>query len=252
MAYSKLVTHINLSPNCYSPRNNKIDTIVIHHMASVLSVQQCGQVFATSSRQASSNYGIDSNGNVGLYVDESNASWASSNYAVDNRAVTIEVSNDAVGGNWHVSDKALAKLIDLCVDICERNGIKKLNFTGDSRGNLVMHRYYAPTACPGDYLASKFHYIADEVNKRLNGGLTMAQYEELKELLTGIEKRLDELEGKMIYNYIDKNMPGWARPTIQKLVDKKLLLGNEKGELGLTEEMLKLYVVNDRAGLYDN
>ena len=79
----------------------------------------------------------------------------------------------------------------------------------------------------------------------------MSQYEELKGLLKGIEKRLDKLEDKMIYNYIDKNMPDWARPTIQKLVDKKLLLGNEKGELGLTEEMLKIYVINDRAGLYD-
>lgn len=79
----------------------------------------------------------------------------------------------------------------------------------------------------------------------------MTQYEELKALLQGIEARLSAIEGKMIYNYIDNNMPDWARPTIQKLVDKKLLVGNEKGELGLTEEMLKLYVVNDRAGLYD-
>ena len=79
----------------------------------------------------------------------------------------------------------------------------------------------------------------------------MTQYEELKALLQGIEARISVIEGKMIYNYIDNNMPDWARPTIQKLVDKKLLVGNEKGELGLTEEMLKLYVVNDRAGLYD-
>jgi len=91
-----------------------------------------------------------------------------------------------------------------------------------------------------------------------NGGLTMTQYEELKGLIekvgkqvSDIDKRLAKIENKMIYNYIDKNMPDWARPTIQKLVDKKLLFGNEKGELGLTEEMLKIYVINDRAGIYD-
>lgn len=57
-------------------------------------------------------------------------------------------------------------------------------------------------------------------------------------------------EDEMIYNYIDKNMPEWARPTIQKLVDKGLLKGNEKGELGLNDTMLKIFVINDRAGLY--
>lgn len=250
MSNSKLATVTILSPNCSVPRANKIDCIVIHHMAGVLTAEQCGNIFANALRQASSNYGVDSNGKVGLYVDESNRSLATSSPAIDNRAVTIEVSNDRTGGNWHVSDKALAKTIELCVDICKRNGIKKLNFTGDKNGNLLMHRYFAATACPGDYLASKFPYIANEVNKRLKGELTMTQYEELKGLLTKIGKRLDKIEGEMIYNYIDKNMPEFAKPTIQKLVDKGILKGNEKGELGLTYDMLRMYVTNDRAGLY--
>ena len=79
----------------------------------------------------------------------------------------------------------------------------------------------------------------------------MGQYEELKGMLQGLDKRLAALEGKMIYNYIDKNMPDWARPTIQKMVDKKLLVGDENGKLGLTDEMLRIYVINDRAGLYN-
>ena len=78
----------------------------------------------------------------------------------------------------------------------------------------------------------------------------MTQYEELKGILQGIDDRLAKLENKMIYNYIDNNMPGWARPTIQKMVDKKLLAGDEKGELGLTDEMLRTYVILDRAGTF--
>ena len=167
MSNSKLVNYTCLSPNCNKPRNSKIDTITIHHMAGNCSVETCGAIFASPSRQASSNYGIGSDGRVGLYVDEANRSWCSSNAANDHRAVTIEVANDVMGGNWHVSDKALAKLIDLCVDICERNGIKKLNFTGDKTGNLTMHKWFSATGCPGEYLESKFQYIADEVNKRL-------------------------------------------------------------------------------------
>ena len=56
----------------------------------------------------------------------------------------------------------------------------------------------------------------------------------------------------MIYNYIDDNMPEWARPTIKKLVDKGWLKGNDNGELELSDDMLRIFVVNDRAGMYDN
>lgn len=169
MSNSKLVSFTRLSPNCTKPRNHAIDTITIHHMAGDLSVESCGAVFAPSSRQASSNYGIGSDGRVGLYVDEANRSWCSSNKANDNRAVTIEVANDQVGGNWHISDTALAKLIELCVDICKRNGIARLNYTGNKSGNLTMHKWFAATACPGPYLESKFPYIAEQVNARLAG-----------------------------------------------------------------------------------
>lgn len=166
MSNSSLVTHTRISPNS-SARTGKIDTITIHHMAGTGTVEACGVIFAQASRGASSNYGVDNHGHVGLYVEESRRAWTSSNRENDNRAVTIEVANDEIGGNWHVSDKSLEKTIELCVDICQRNGIDKLNFTGDKTGNLTMHKWFAATACPGPYLESKFPYIADEVNKRL-------------------------------------------------------------------------------------
>lgn len=170
MSNSKLVNYTKLSPNCNKPRNHKIDKITIHHMAGNLTVEQCGAVFAPASRQASSNYGIGSDGRVGMYVEECNRSWCSSNAENDHRAVTIEVANDGGAPNWHVSDKALSKLIELCADICKRNGIEKLNYTGDKSGNLTMHKWFAATACPGPYLESKFKYIAEQVNKKLSTG----------------------------------------------------------------------------------
>lgn len=166
MGYSKLATYKRMSPNCTKPRRGKIKKIVIHHMAGKLTVQQCGAVFASSARQASSNYGVDYNGKIGVYVDENNRAWTTAN-PVDHDAVTIEVANSKTGGNWPVNAKALEATIDLCVDICKRNGIKRLNYTGDKSGNLLMHKWYANTACPGPYLASKFSYIEQEVNKRL-------------------------------------------------------------------------------------
>lgn len=170
MSNSPLVTYTRISPNKTVMSNKKNTHIVIHHMAGNLSVEECGAVFAPSSRQASANYGVDSEGKVGLYVEEKDRSWATANREIDSKAITIEVANDQIGGNWHVSDVALNKTIELCVDICKRNGISKLVFTGDKSGNLHAHKWYASTECPGPYLYSKFNYIADEVNKKLSGG----------------------------------------------------------------------------------
>ena len=166
MSNSPLVQYTKLSPN-YNPRNNKIKKITIHHMAGVLSVETCGNIFANPSRQASSNYAIGSDGRIAMYVEEKNRSWCSSSPANDHQAITIEVANCEYGGQWRVSDYVLSRLIELCVDICKRNGIDRLNYTGDTSGNLTMHKWFADTSCPGPYLSSKFPYIAEEVNKRL-------------------------------------------------------------------------------------
>lgn len=168
MSNSKYVTYTKLSPNC-STRTAPISKITIHHMAVVNgTLSGMGDWFSRSSTQASSNYGIDSKGNVALYVDESKRSWCSSNSANDNVAVTIEVANSKGDPNWEVSDAAYARLIDLCVDICQRNGIKELVYTGDKNGNLTRHDMFYAKICPGPYLGSKFPAIAAEVNARLN------------------------------------------------------------------------------------
>lgn len=168
MSNSGLVNYIRISPNRTIPRNRTIKNIVIHHMAGNLTVETCGNVFAPSSRRASSNYGIGSDGRVGMYVEEKDRAWTTGNQ-IDHSSVTIEVADDVIGNGWHSSDKAMNKLVELCADICRRNGIAKLNYTGGKSGNLLMHKWYQATDCPGAYLESKFPWIASEVNKRLSG-----------------------------------------------------------------------------------
>ena len=127
MAYtnSPLVSYIKISPNKTINRNHAIDTISIHCMAGNLSIEQCGNLFANPSRQASSNYGIGSDGRIGLYVEEKDRSWCTSSSSNDNRAITIEVANDGGAPDWHVSDAAMTSLIKLCADICKRNLVRK-------------------------------------------------------------------------------------------------------------------------------
>ena len=76
------------------------------------------------------------------------------------------------------------------------------------------------------------------------------KFNELVGIIDRLADRITKLEQPMIYNYIDKNMPEWARPTVQKLVDKGILKGDENG-LHLTDSDLRQFVINDRAGLYD-
>ena len=176
MVKSSLAKVVVESPNRSSPRMSKIDTITIHCMAGNLSVESCGALFAKSSRKASSNYGIGSDGRIACYVGEEDRSWCSSNRANDNRAITIEVAND--GGadtGWHVSDKAYKSLISLLVDICRRNHISKLVWSNNKSDrvnhkngcNMTVHRDFKNKACPGDYLYSLHSKIADEVNTLL-------------------------------------------------------------------------------------
>lgn len=177
MSNSTLISYTKLSPNHSGKRTKKIDTVTIHCMAGQLSVESCGALFAKSSRQASSNYGIGPDGRIALYVDEGNRSWCTSSNANDQRAVTIEVASNATHP-YAVNSRAYEALLDLVTDICKRNGIKKLvwstsksNRVGHLNGcNMTVHRDYAAKACPGDYLYNLQDEIAAEVNRRLGSG----------------------------------------------------------------------------------
>ncbi len=167
---SPLVDYVYLTANADFPRKDEIRKITIHHMAGNFSLESVGMQFAKADRNASSNYAIDSEGRVALYVEECNRAWTSSSRENDHQAITIEVANDQIGGEWHVSDAAYETLLELCVDICQRNGINELYFTGNADGNLTMHKMFSDkTMCPGPYLESKMKCIADAVNVELGG-----------------------------------------------------------------------------------
>lgn len=170
--FSELTDKVILTDHYDSRAGNNIDKITIHHMAGNLSIETCGNVFQT--REASANYGIGTDGRIGGYVPEEYRAWSTANPANDRRAINIELAND--GGaetNWHVSDTAIEKCIELCVDICKRYGFI-LVYDETPNGSLTRHNMFMATTCPGSYLQSKFPYIANEVNRRLGEDLPEA------------------------------------------------------------------------------
>lgn len=174
MSNSPLVDYVKISPNRTKFRKHAIDTITIHCVVGQLSVEAIGNTFANRSRKASSNYGIGSDGRIGMYVEEHDRSWCSSNKANDNRAITIECASDKKHP-YAINDKVYKSLIDLCTDICKRNNIKELKWKADKsligkvdKQNMTVHRWFANKACPGDYIYKRLGKIAAEVNARLN------------------------------------------------------------------------------------
>ena len=179
MAYtnSKLVNYTRISPNRSVNRNHKIDTVSIHCVVGQCSVETLGSIFASTSKEASSNYGIGYDGRIGMYVEEKDRSWCTSSASNDNRAITIEVASDTYHP-YRVNDAAYKSLIKLLVDICKRNGIKKLVWSTNKSErinhlngcNMTVHRDYANKSCPGDYLYNLHGQIAKEVNAQLGSG----------------------------------------------------------------------------------
>lgn len=181
MAYtnSSLVAYKRLSPNHSGQRTHAIDRVPPHCVVGQCTAEGLGDWFAKSSTQASSNYGIDKNGRVGLYVEEKNRSWCTSSNANDKRAVTIECASDTAEPYW-INDKVYATLIKLCADICRRNGKKKLLWFSDKNKTLnytpkademviTVHRWFANKSCPGNWLYARLDDLASQVTKQLGG-----------------------------------------------------------------------------------
>lgn len=205
--FSPLCNVIIPTPN-YNPRsdaakygvtNNKIDTITIHHMAGNLTVETCGNMFAKTSRQASSNYGIGTDGRIGGYCGEENRSWCSSSKYNDFRAITIEVANDTLAPTWTVSEAALTSLYNLLVDICRRNGIQRLIWSGNKSDrvnhvngcNVTYHCDYGNTACmpvstelltPNGWVTLDKIKIGDKVASATLDGLNIS-FEEVEDIV---------------------------------------------------------------------
>ena len=193
MAYSNspLVSYTKLSPNHSGQRTHSIDRITPHCVVGQLSAESICGCFASTSRQASCNYGIGKDGKISLCVEEKNRSWCSSSNANDQRAITIECASDK-SEPYAMNSAVYASLIKLCTDICQRNGKRKLLWLGDKNKTLnyapasdemvlAVHRWYANKSCPGDWLYARLGDLAEKVTAALNDspGLQAADLENL-------------------------------------------------------------------------
>lgn len=223
---SPLVSHVNISPNRTLNRGHAIDTITIHCVVGQCTVESLGNLFAKPSRLASSNYGIGYDGRIGMYVEEKDQSWCSSDRPNDDRAITIEVASDTYYP-YKVTDAAYKALLNLLTDICQRNNIKKLLWKADKnligqvdKQNMTVHRWFANKACPGDYLYNLHGAIADEVNKRLN--------QEEEEEVT--QEQFNEMMNNWLAAQAEKPSSDWSQDARLWAEAKGLVQGDTTGK----------------------
>lgn len=233
MSNSSLVSYTKISPNKSSPRNHSIDRISIHCVVGQCSVETLGNIFAPTSRQASSNYGIGLDGKIGMYVEEKDRSWCTSSSSNDNRAVTIEVASDTYDP-YKVTDAAYASLLDLVTDICKRNGKTKIIWFGDKEKTLsytpkpnemvmTVHRWFANKSCPGDYLYNKHPEIAAEVNRRLSGGNAGIEEEDEDMTLETFKKLMNEYRAELR----DNDCGSWSKEAREWAIATGLFAGGD-------------------------
>ena len=173
VGYTRLVKHHS------GRRTHAIDRITPHCVVGQVSAKRLGEIFS-GTRKVSSNYGIATDGTVGLYVDERNRSWCSSSRANDQRAVTIECASDTKPP-YAFNSTVYQTLIRLCIDICRRHGKKKLLWLGDKKKTLnynpksdemvlTVHRWFANKSCPGNWMYSRMGDLAAKVTAALIAG----------------------------------------------------------------------------------
>lgn len=174
MAFSQSPLATSHVPTKYKTKRSQkqITKVTWHHMAGVRTAKSCAQMHASGARvNCSANYYVGNDGDICSSVEESYRAWTSASSWNDDRAITIEISNDKAGGQWTISDKALKAAIALTIDICKRNGIKSVYYDGTKNAPLTCHFMFSATACPGPYLKSLFAngYIAQQINAGLKG-----------------------------------------------------------------------------------
>lgn len=222
MAYtnSSMVFYTKLSPNHSGQRTHCIDRITPHCVVGQCSVETLGSIFLPTSKQASCNYGIGADGRVGMYVEEKNRSWCSSSNANDQRAVTIECASDTTEP-YAFTDVVYKRLIELCTDICKRNGKTKLLWLGDKAKTLnytpksdemvlTVHRWFANKSCPGNWMYARMGDLAGKVTAAL---------------------------GNQAPASLDNAPAAWSKDAVNWALENHLLLGDTNGNLKLRENL---------------
>ena len=248
--------------NCYTYRNDDILFIVIHFTGNNgdTALNNCNY-FSGANRGASANYFI---GDDGIYqsVPDKWAAWAvggtntyKHRYCRNMNSISIEMcSRIGADGKYYIDDDVVEQTIKLTRYLMNKYGVPV--------ANVLRHYDVWDKKCPEPFVRQP--ELWDNFKRRLTESeeLTMEQYNELKSLIEKQAEEIGELKDvnkqlvnvvqtTMVYDYIDENMPDWARAAVQAAMSCGAIKGDENGKLGLAYKDLRAICREYRCGMYD-
>ena len=227
MNINTVYAHIS---NYAKGRKQSIKYIVVHYTANNGdTARNNGNYFSQPNRNASAHYFVDEN-EIIQSVKDTDTAWhcGAKTYKHElcrnDNSIGIEMCSEKdEQGKYYINESTQNNTIELIKQLMQKYDI--------SIENVLRHYDITGKLCPEPFVRNQVQWL-------------------------DFKQKLIEKEGTqtiMIYNYVDDNMPDWAKPTIIKMIQKGHLHGvNERGELNLTYDMLRIFVTDDKAGVYDN
>jgi len=148
-------------------------------------------------------------------------------------------SRKDANGRYYIKPETVKNAIELTKYLMQKYNVPITN--------IIRHYDVTGKVCPEPFVREPKLWGDFKLNLE-SEDLTMSQYEELKKAIDEVNKTLNVITPQ--YQYIDDYMPKWARPTIKKLYDKGLIKGDDEGKLNLSYADLRMFVINDRTGIY--
>ena len=154
---------------------------------------------------------------------------AGRNGSYNSSHIQFEICEDTTDGAY--TKAAYRQAAELCAYLCK---VFEIPVSEIVSHNEAAHRGYGSNHADPEHWWSLYGYSMDGFRQ------------DVQSLLDGYEW---EEEATMRYNKLEE-LPAWAKPTVEKLIEKGLLNGDGSG-LGLTSDMVRLLVILDRAGTFD-
>lgn len=250
-----------LTPYNYTAMSNKQNLyIVIHYCGAVGTAKNNVDYFASQKLSASATYFVDET-SIWQCVEDYNRAWhcggglqGSGGHAfykkcTNSNSIGIEMCcKKTASGTWYFEDETVRNTVDLTKYL-----MKKYNIPID---RVIRHYDVVGKICPEPYVRDEAAWnnfknmLISEEDEPMTSQ-EKQKFESLVQSVTNLSEKVDKLCNKMIYAWVDENMPEWARDTVTKLMSKGYLQGDNEGKLNLDDSMLRILVILDRAGAFD-
>lgn len=237
-----------LTPNRYSrpqTRLEKVTKIAVHYVGNAGSTAEGNRNYFESLKDgkhdyASSHYIVGLKGEIIQCIPENEIAYCTNeaNY----NSISIENCHPKADGKFNAA--TLKSLTELCADICKRYRL-------DPMKDIIRHYDVTGKLCPLWWVnhPQKFLEFKQNVEKMMKGEyLDMVELNKLKAEVETLKNEVMKTREKVFENIED--VPEWGREAVKKLIDAGYLKGTDGG-LKIDETMLRMIVINYRAGVYD-